>query len=77
MRRVWWAAWAWWKAKARAIGVFQTKLILTLFYLLLFAPVAMIAGRLGRRRRQIGPSAPAWVPRQTRDRAWADLRRQS
>lgn len=70
--------WAGWKSIAHVIGVFQTKLILTIFYALVFAPVAMAASVWGR-LRSAGRASPAkaWLPRKTRDRTWADLRRQS
>ncbi len=72
------ALWAWWKPKAHAIGVFQTKLVLTLFYVLAFAPFALAARVLGFWRRSAAKDSPGgWLSRETRDRTLADLRRQS
>ncbi len=34
------AVWEWWKPIAHVIGVFQTKVILTLLYFVLLAPFA-------------------------------------
>jgi hypothetical protein len=70
------SVWARWKAVARAIGVFQTRLILTLFYFLFLWPFALMLGR--RRFSRAHPAAgTAWTPREGKDRAMADLSRQS
>ena len=78
MRRLFGALWDWWKSTAHAIGAFQTKLVLTLFYLVVFAPLALLVRGLRRCRGAAADPLPgAWRPRETRDRTWADLRRQS
>ncbi|MBK6880410.1 MAG: hypothetical protein IPO76_07305 [Elusimicrobia bacterium] len=69
------ALWAWWKPKAHAFGAFQTRLILTVFYYIVFLPVAIAAGRPWRRPRPTDEGT-SWTPRTTRDRSIDDLRRQ-
>jgi hypothetical protein len=34
--------WAWWKGVAQRIGDFQARLLLTLFYYIIFAPFGLI-----------------------------------
>lgn len=78
MRHPFGALWDWWKRTAHAIGVFQTKLVLTLFYFVVFAPLALLVrGLRGCRGVAAGLPPGGWLPRETRDRALADLRRQS
>ena len=70
--------WAWWKPKAHAIGVFQTQLFLTVFYVLLFAPVTLLVRCVGDPlKRSLRSDQSAWRPRATRDRTREDLARQS
>ncbi len=70
--------WDWWKPKAHAIGVFQTQLFLTVFYVLAFAPVTILVRCVGDPlKRSSRPQGTAWRPRATRDRSPADLARQS
>lgn len=70
--------WAWWTPKAHAIGVFQTQLILTIFYLLVFAPITVLVRCVGDPlKRSAHLRGTAWRPRATRDRTREDLSRQS
>ena len=83
-------AWNGWKKVARAIGVFQTRLILALFYWSVLLPFGVasrfLADPLGLKRsvaaRRVSglsdrpPGRTGWNPRRTRDRTLADLARQ-
>jgi hypothetical protein len=67
------AVWEWWKPIAHAIGVFQTKVILTVLYFLLlgpFAPMFLAKDPLGARR------AHGWRKFQSRAADLAAARRQ-
>ncbi|MGQ0645255.1 MAG: hypothetical protein ACT4O3_07155 [Elusimicrobiota bacterium] len=69
--------WSLWKKAARALGVFQTRLILGVFYWILLPPFAL-AARLSRPSRDPRPDGKTgWRPRATRDKTLEDLRRQS
>ncbi len=70
--------WTGWKKIAHSIGVFQTRLVLTLLYNTLLLPFGLLVrifmDPLGFKTRG---RASGWVPRETRDRSLEDLRKQS
>ena len=74
---VWRRLWAAWKRLAHAIGTVQAKLILSLLYLLIVGPVALVrrltADPLGLRPR---PRPTYWVGRAAGDATLARARRQ-
>jgi hypothetical protein len=78
MKAVWERFKAGWMRFAHVVGVFNTKLIFTLFYYLLLLPfgVAMrfFADPL---KVRMTPKNSNWLDRETRDRTLADLQKQS
>lgn len=50
-------AWEWWKPIALKIGSFQARLLLAIFYMLIFAPFALIV-RVGTDPLAIKPRTP-------------------
>jgi dihydrodipicolinate synthase/N-acetylneuraminate lyase len=58
------AAWNGWKARARDIGDFQSRLLLTIFYFTVLAPFAVLMRLFGDPLR-LRPRAPgtAWCER--------------
>lgn len=70
--------WTGWKKIARAIGVFQTRLILTLLYYVLLPPFGfLVRVFMDPLRLKTRDRASGWVPRETRDRTLQDLKEQS
>jgi hypothetical protein len=55
--------WAWWKPIAHRIGNFQARVILVLFYFLLFAPFALGVKLLSDPLRLKARAAPEWLQR--------------
>jgi hypothetical protein len=69
--------WRIWKAFAQAVGNFQARIILSLFYLLIAAPFGL-ALRFFSDPLRIKPRAlPSfWLPREPKDLNFEDTRRQ-
>ena len=70
------AAWKGWKARARDIGDFQSRLLLTIFYFTVLAPFAVLM-RLFSDPLRLRPRAPgtAWSERTAGDSASIDAAR--
>lgn len=66
-----------WKAIARSIGVFQTRLFLLLFYYVFMVPFALIVAifkdPLSLKKP---PPSSNWLPRITRDHSLNELKQQ-
>ncbi|MGC9503056.1 SxtJ family membrane protein [Baaleninema sp.] len=61
-------AWKYWQAFGHFMGNFIARLVLTLFYFIIFAPFALVTriflDPLGRKANK---NASLWLDRQTRD----------
>ena len=68
--------WEGWKAFARIIGNFNSRLILTLFYFLVVGIVSLLVGRWQNTLKKHPPSQSNWLPVQKKEETLADLRRQ-
>lgn len=67
-----------WKRIAHAIGVFQTRLVLTIFYYTLLLPFALLVRLfLDPLALRPGGRKTNWQPRKTPSYALDDLRKQS
>ncbi|MBI4240693.1 MAG: hypothetical protein HY613_03160 [Candidatus Rokubacteria bacterium] len=68
--------WAWWKRVAEIIGTFQARVLLTVLYFILLAPLALPLRLFGDpiRRRPTGPTF--WIPRSARPASLEEAQRQ-
>ena len=69
--------WTGWKKIAHAIGVFQTRLFLNIFYILLLWPLALVVRGKDPLKLKFGGRPTGWTERETRDKTLEDLTRQS
>lgn len=68
--------WARWTRVAHAIGTFQARLLLTVLYLLLLPPFALVARLSADPLRLRRATTPAWLPRPRQSPTLEDGRRQ-
>lgn len=68
--------WEWWKRFAEAVGNFQARLLLTLLYFVLLAPVALPLRVFGDPLRRRPRGSSFWLPRPVRPASLAGARRQ-
>ena len=62
MKRVLRKGWEGWKAFARIIGNFNSRVILTLFYFLVVGIFSLLIGRWKNTLRKHPPSQSNWLP---------------
>jgi len=66
-----------WKAYAHRAASYQTRVLLTLVYLVVLGPAAFIARLFGARLMDLSPTGGStWLERPTADKSVAALRRQ-
>lgn len=70
------ALWRRWTRIAHAIGTFQARLLLTVLYVLLLPPFALIARFSADPLRLRPATPPAWLPRPRQAPTLEDERRQ-
>ena len=67
MKRVLRKGWEGWKAFARIIGNFNSRVILTLFYFLVFGIFSLLVGRWQNTPKKHPPSRSNWLPVQKKE----------
>jgi len=66
-----------WKAYAHRAGTYQTRVLLTIVYLIVLGPAAFIARIFGTRLMDLSPTGGStWIERPTDDKSLTALRRQ-
>jgi hypothetical protein len=66
-----------WKAYAHRAGSYQTRVLLTLVYVVVLGPAAFITHLFGVHLMDLSPSGGStWLERPTADKSLAALRRQ-
>jgi len=66
-----------WKAYAHRAGTYQTRVLLTIVYLIVLGPAAFIARIFGARLMDLSPTGGStWIERPTDDKSLTALRRQ-
>ncbi|MBI4436420.1 MAG: hypothetical protein HY590_03270 [Candidatus Omnitrophica bacterium] len=68
--------WEGWKAFARIIGNFNSRLILTLFYFLVVGISSLLIGRWQNTLRRHPPSQSNWLPVSSKETDLSNTRRQ-
>ena len=68
------ALWRWWTRVAHAIGTFQARVLLTVLYVVLLPPFALIARRSDPLQRRAG--GPGWIARPVKVIGVDEARRQ-
>lgn len=65
-----------WTAYAHRAASYQTRVLLTLVYVVILGPAALIGRSLGARILDFSGAAPTWIERPRADKTLAGLRRQ-
>lgn len=66
-----------WKAYAHRAGSYQTRVLLTLVYLIVLGPAALLARAFGARLMDLSPrGGSTWLERPAAETSLAALRRQ-
>ena len=68
--------WNKWKVIAEKIGNFNTRLILTLFYIIFVVPIGLIMKVFTDRLKLRHPSGSAWITKKTQENEQDYARRQ-
>jgi hypothetical protein len=65
-----------WKAYAHRAATYQTRVLLTLVYVIILGPAALVGRLFGTRLLDLAPSGSTWLERPAAEKSLLALRRQ-